>query len=74
MPTIYNTLLFNFLFVFVIGFLLIELGDRAAMLELLASQPHARLHYLCPPQHTDIALYPIVGQIERAALIVFALL
>jgi hypothetical protein len=25
------------------------------------------LRYFCSPQHTDNALYPIVGQMERAA-------
>ena len=39
----------------------------AAMLERLASEPHTRLRYFCSPQHTDSALYPIIGQIERAA-------
>ena len=39
----------------------------AALLERLASEPHARLRYFCSPQHTDSALYPIIGQMERAA-------
>jgi class 3 adenylate cyclase/predicted ATPase len=39
----------------------------AAMLERLASEPHTRLRYFCSPQHTDSALYPIIGQLERAA-------
>ena len=39
----------------------------AAMMELLAGEPHTRLRYFCSPQHTDSALYPIIGQIERAA-------
>jgi len=34
---------------------------------LLASEPHTRLRYFCSPQHTDSALYPIIGQMERAA-------
>ena len=25
------------------------------------------LRYFCSPQHTDSALYPIIGQMERAA-------
>jgi len=29
--------------------------------------PHTRLRYFCSPQHTDSALYPIIGQMERAA-------
>ena len=39
----------------------------AALLERLASEPHTRLRYYCSPQHTDSALYPIIGQMERAA-------
>jgi class 3 adenylate cyclase len=39
----------------------------AALLERLAGEPHTRLRYFCSPQHTDSALYPIIGQIERAA-------
>ena len=39
----------------------------AAFLERLASEPHTRLRYFCSPQHTDSALYPIIGQMERAA-------
>jgi class 3 adenylate cyclase len=39
----------------------------AALLERLASEPHARLRYFCSPQHTDSAFYPITGQMERAA-------
>ena len=36
-------------------------------MERLASEPHTRLRYFCSPQHTDSALYPIIGQMERAA-------
>jgi predicted ATPase/class 3 adenylate cyclase len=39
----------------------------AALLEHLITEPHTRLRYFCSPQHTDSALYPIVGQMERAA-------
>ena len=39
----------------------------AALLERLAGEPHARLRYFCSPQHTDSALYPIIGHMERAA-------
>src|SRR3984957_13733033 len=39
----------------------------AAMLERLAKEPHTRLRYFCSPQHTDSALYPIIGQMGRAA-------
>jgi AAA ATPase domain/Adenylate and Guanylate cyclase catalytic domain len=39
----------------------------ATLLERLAIEPHTRLRYFCSPQHTDSALYPIIGQMERAA-------
>ena len=39
----------------------------AALLERLAAELHTRLRYFCSPQHTDSALYPIIGQMERAA-------
>ena len=39
----------------------------AALLEKLTSEPHTRLRYFCSPQHTDSALYPVIGQMERAA-------
>ena len=39
----------------------------AALLERLATEPHTRLRNFCSPQHTDSALYPIIGQMERAA-------
>ena len=39
----------------------------AALLERVAQEPHTRLRYFCSPQHTDGALYPIIGQMERAA-------
>jgi class 3 adenylate cyclase/predicted ATPase len=39
----------------------------AALLERLAGEPHTRLRYFCSPQHTDSALHPIIGQMERAA-------
>jgi class 3 adenylate cyclase/predicted ATPase len=39
----------------------------AALLESIATEPHTRLRYFCSPQHTDSALYPIIGQMERAA-------
>jgi predicted ATPase len=38
-----------------------------ALLEAVASEPHTRLRNFCSPQHTDSALYPTIGQIERAA-------
>ncbi len=39
----------------------------AAFLERLAGEPHTVLRYFCSPQHTDSALYPVIGQMERAA-------
>ena len=39
----------------------------AALLERVAAEPHTRLRYFCSPQHTDSALFPIIGQMERAA-------
>jgi class 3 adenylate cyclase/predicted ATPase len=39
----------------------------AAIMELLAGEPHRRVRYFCSPQHTNSALYPIIGQIEHAA-------
>jgi class 3 adenylate cyclase/predicted ATPase len=39
----------------------------AAILERLAGEPHVRMRYFCSPQHTDSALYPIIGHLERAA-------
>jgi class 3 adenylate cyclase/predicted ATPase len=38
-----------------------------ALMESLGAEPHMRLRYFCSPQHTDSALYPIIGQMERAA-------
>jgi class 3 adenylate cyclase len=39
----------------------------ASLMERLAGVPHTRLRYFCSPQHTDSALYPVIGQMERAA-------
>ena len=39
----------------------------AALSERIATEPHTSLRYFCSPQHTDSALYPIIGQMERAA-------
>ena len=39
----------------------------AALLQRLANEPHIRLRHFCSPQHTDSALYPTIGQLERAA-------
>ncbi len=38
-----------------------------ALLQQLAREPHIRLRYVCSPQHTDSALYPIITQLMRAA-------
>jgi class 3 adenylate cyclase/predicted ATPase len=38
-----------------------------ALLETIAGELHTRLRYFCSPQHTDSALYPIIGQMQRAA-------
>ena len=40
---------------------------QPALLERLVTEQHTRLRYFCSPQHTDSALYPIIGQMERAA-------
>ena len=42
-------------------------GSRLHCWKALAGEPHTRLRYFCSPQHTDSALYPIIGQMERAA-------
>jgi predicted ATPase len=39
----------------------------AALMERLEGEPHTRLRYFCSPQHPDSALYPVIGQMERAA-------
>jgi predicted ATPase/class 3 adenylate cyclase len=39
----------------------------AALLESVAGEPHTRLRYFCSLQHTDSALYPVIGQMARAA-------
>jgi len=38
-----------------------------ALLEAITADPNTRLRYFCSPQHTDSALHPIIGQMERAA-------
>jgi class 3 adenylate cyclase/predicted ATPase len=38
-----------------------------ALLEHVSGEPHTRLRYFCSPQQTGSALYPIIGQMERAA-------
>ena len=39
----------------------------ATLLERLATEPHTRLRYFCSPQHTDSALYPVIGQMSATA-------
>jgi class 3 adenylate cyclase/predicted ATPase len=38
-----------------------------ALLDHLGAGAHTHLRYVCSPQHTDSALYPIIGQMQRAA-------
>jgi predicted ATPase len=40
----------------------------ATLMERLGSEPHTRLRYFCSPQHTDGALYPIIGQGQPTSL------
>ena len=39
----------------------------AAFGEGLHAEPHLRLRYFCSPYHQDSALFPFIGQLERAA-------
>ena len=39
----------------------------AALLAHIESEPHTRLRYFCSPHDQDSALYPFIGQLERAA-------
>jgi DNA-binding winged helix-turn-helix (wHTH) protein/predicted ATPase len=39
----------------------------AALEDRLLAEPHFPLRYFCSPHHQDSALYPIIGQLERAA-------
>jgi predicted ATPase len=38
-----------------------------AFRESIEAEPHNRLHYFCSPHHQDSALFPFIGQLERAA-------
>ena len=38
-----------------------------ALQEQLAREPHIRLRCFCSPQHTDSTLYPVIGEMLRAA-------
>jgi class 3 adenylate cyclase len=39
----------------------------AAVLEQLEQEKHTRLRYFCSPHHQDSALWPVIGEMERAA-------
>src|SRR5271166_4999485 len=39
----------------------------AALSQHIEIEPHTRLRYFCSPHHQDSALYPFIGQLERAA-------
>src|SRR5246500_2630879 len=39
----------------------------AALSAHIEAEPHTRLRYFCSPHHQDSALYPFIGQLERAA-------
>ena len=38
-----------------------------ALVDRLGGEPLTRLRYFCSPQHTDDALFPFIGEMERAA-------
>jgi class 3 adenylate cyclase/predicted ATPase len=39
----------------------------AVLSEHVKASPHMLLRYFCSPHHQDSALYPVIGQLERAA-------
>jgi class 3 adenylate cyclase len=39
----------------------------AALSQRVESEPHTRIRYFCSPHDQDSALYPFIGQLERAA-------
>jgi class 3 adenylate cyclase len=39
----------------------------AALSQQIESEPHTRLRYFCSPHDQESALYPFIGQLERAA-------
>jgi class 3 adenylate cyclase/tetratricopeptide (TPR) repeat protein len=43
-----------------------------ALLERIATEPHKGLRYFCSPHYTGSSLYPIAGQMERAARIAYS--
>jgi len=38
-----------------------------ALLEHIGDEPHTQLRYYCSPYHSNSALHPVIGQLERAA-------
>jgi class 3 adenylate cyclase len=38
-----------------------------ALSQRIETEPHTRIRYFCSPHHQDSALYPFIGQLERAA-------
>ena len=38
-----------------------------ALAKQIAAEPHIPLRYFCSPHHQESALYPVIGQMERAA-------
>src|SRR5262249_2455083 len=38
-----------------------------ALWQRIEGEPHSRLRYFCSPHDQDSALYPFIGQLERAA-------
>src|SRR6185437_1764142 len=39
----------------------------AALSEQIGTEPYTRLRYFCSPHHQNSALYPVIGQLRRAA-------
>ena len=40
----------------------------AALSQRIETEPHTRIRYFCSPHDQDSALYPFIGQLERAAV------
>ena len=38
-----------------------------AIRDRIRGEPHVALRYFCSPHHRESALYPVIGQLERAA-------
>ena len=43
----------------------------AALVERVGKERYGRLRYFCSPHHANSALYPIIGQLERAAKLAY---